>query len=265
MFQGLEDPSHVVRSAALFALSEFSRQLQPEICDYANQIIPRIFQLVNSDASAHVRYRCLYAYQSFAESLSPEDIAPHIDSVANLCMSALSSTDDTIKELVFPVLSATVLSAKDHFLPYVPGVMTMIGHVFQDTNPEHVLVRARALEFVGVVAVSIKEAFMPYLDGAMATAMELVKDELPEVREYTYGYFNHVAQILEQDFNPYLPVRSFVASSTLTSTSNSFDWLHRQSSRICWRAPSPTMVSWRLTRMTIAPRPVALSKTSLAR
>jgi hypothetical protein len=207
----LSDEVGAVRSAGLFALAEFSRQLQPEISAFSSEIIPRIFQLVNSETSPHVRYRSLYAYQSFAESLAPEEIAPHIDGVVMLCTSALRSSDEAIKELVFPVLSATVLAAEEKFLQYMPVVGELVTIVLQDANPDTIIIRARAIEFIGVVAITLKEAFIEQAQGAFPIAMQLATNELPEVREYTYGYFNHMAQILENNFNQYLPV--CVASS----------------------------------------------------
>lgn len=74
MGQGLNDPNHLVQNAALFAVGQFSENLQPDISKYASDILPLLFQHL-SQASQQAEKnpagvtKSYYALEMFCENL----------------------------------------------------------------------------------------------------------------------------------------------------------------------------------------------------
>lgn len=77
---GITDSNSMVRNAALFALGQFSEHLQPEISQYANEILPLLFGFLDSVCAQiaqtgkepkHID-RLFYAMETFCENLENE-------------------------------------------------------------------------------------------------------------------------------------------------------------------------------------------------
>ena len=59
-----------VRECSCFALGQLSEHCQPEILDYANQVLPCVFKLLD-DNSVSVQTTSCYVLEMFCEHLEP--------------------------------------------------------------------------------------------------------------------------------------------------------------------------------------------------
>lgn len=74
IYKGMSDENDKVRSAAMFALAEFSEYLQPDINKFSQELLPLLFEClgkISTDANAQ---RCdlariFYAIEKFCENL----------------------------------------------------------------------------------------------------------------------------------------------------------------------------------------------------
>lgn len=82
---GITDSNSLVRNAALFALGQFSEHLQPEIAQYADEILPILFEFLQQvcvqikmtgKEPKHID-RLFYAMETFCENLE-NALTPHL-------------------------------------------------------------------------------------------------------------------------------------------------------------------------------------------
>merc|ERR1712188_129646 len=96
----------------------------------------------------------LHAYQQFTEHLIPEEVEPYIKPALEIFFTLVSGQSELVQNLVFPSISATCLAAKDLFNDFVIDTMRTMEPFLFNTNPERALLRARALECAGIIAIS---------------------------------------------------------------------------------------------------------------
>lgn len=202
---GIRDSEYSVQISASFSLAELSKHLQPEICAYHERVIPLLFDLLEKDVPEMLALKTLHAYQQFSEHLTPDEVEPYIERALSIFFKRIEGGSLMMHNLILPSISATCLAGKECFEPYVDPVMKMLGdHLFNE-DPEMELLRSRALECAGVIAISQgRQTYEPFVEATMNVAAALTGSDDPQVREYVFSFFGHIAQILVEDFVPYL-------------------------------------------------------------
>uniref|UniRef100_A0A8C5GNY9 Importin 4 n=1 Tax=Gouania willdenowi TaxID=441366 RepID=A0A8C5GNY9_GOUWI len=123
--RNLSDSDQVVRSAALFALGQFSEHLQPEVSKYCSELMPLLLGYLSSLSDMKVGHvtKAFYALENFMENLG-EDIEPYLPTLMDTMLSALNNTDNMkIKVLSVSAIGAIANAAKDLLVPYFPPVI----------------------------------------------------------------------------------------------------------------------------------------------
>eukprot|EP01094_Clydonella_sp_ATCC50884_P021161 TRINITY_DN4587_c0_g1_i1.p1 TRINITY_DN4587_c0_g1~~TRINITY_DN4587_c0_g1_i1.p1 ORF type:complete len:1096 (-),score=349.00 TRINITY_DN4587_c0_g1_i1:1021-4242(-) len=202
---GINDSELMVRDASCFALAELSKHLQPEIAMYHEQVLPLVLGMLKTEIPEMLAFKLLHAYQQYTEHLVPEEIETYVEEALSIFFELLKGGSLMMHKLVLPSISATCLSAKHLFEKYVGPVMSLLEPHLFNRDEEMQLLRARALELAGVIAISQgRKTFDPYVQPTMDVGAELTHSDDPEVREYVVSFFGHVAQILCEEFTPYL-------------------------------------------------------------
>eukprot|EP01135_Chromosphaera_perkinsii_P011601 Nk52_evm40s2449 gene=Nk52_evmTU40s2449 len=204
-YSGLEDPVQKVRENACIALSELSAYLQPEILDFKEDVLPRIFNALN-DPSPSVQEKSCCAVEAFCENLG-EDITPYIQPLVEKLLFMLQQGKPVVKETALGALAATASSAGEDFLPFFPQVLAVVKHFLSIQDIESMNLRAYASDCVGNIAKAVgRKHFEPYVEEFMMSAINGLQNiDSPEVRSCTYSLFSSIAEMLEEDFAPYLP------------------------------------------------------------
>ncbi|XP_059564700.1 importin-4 isoform X2 [Myotis daubentonii] len=219
--KGLEDPSQVVRNAALFTLGQFSENLQPQISSYSREVMPLLLAYLKSVSPGHTHHlaRACYALENFVENLGPK-VQPYLPELMECMLHPLSNpSSPRAKELAVSALGAIATAAQASLLPYFPTVMEhlrdflMIGH--EDFQP----LRIQSLETLGVLARAVGEPMRPLAEECCQLGLGLCDQvDDPDLRRCTYSLFAALSGLMGERLAPYLPQITRLMLLSLRST-----------------------------------------------
>lgn len=211
LYRALEDQDINVRRVACVSAGQMADNLQPEISEFSAQILPRLLAALN-EADKVIQEKTCYALVTIVEKLEGDAILPFMEGALNRLMDLLrNSTMKEIQEMAITGISAIVLAAEDHILPYYDSLIETMLQLVQITDFQLVRLRGCALECAGVLALSLSEngkaSFAPFLETFMIAAIAGLQDETFafELRDYTFGFFARIAELSEEDFSVFLP------------------------------------------------------------
>ncbi|XP_069698314.1 importin-4-like [Periplaneta americana] len=214
--KGITDPAGVVRNAALFALGQFSEHLQPDISQYASQLLPVLFdylarlcsQLQEKGKEPPGLDRMFYALEMFCENLGDE-LLPYLPTLMDRLFTALSPNNSVhLRELALSCIGATANAAKDGMVPYFPRIIESLKiYLTQEQSEETMCLQTQAVDTLGVLARSVgPEHFAPLAQETVQLGLELLsKTDDPDLRKSCYGLFAALSTVLKGDMRNILP------------------------------------------------------------
>eukprot|EP00735_Rhodelphis_limneticus_P009456 TRINITY_DN2759_c0_g2::TRINITY_DN2759_c0_g2_i1::g.27404::m.27404 TRINITY_DN2759_c0_g2::TRINITY_DN2759_c0_g2_i1::g.27404 ORF type:complete len:1072 (+),score=371.91,sp/O60100/IMB4_SCHPO/26.24/6e-93,HEAT_2/PF13646.1/4.1,HEAT_2/PF13646.1/17,HEAT_2/PF13646.1/17,HEAT_2/PF13646.1/2.5e+02,HEAT_2/PF13646.1/7.9e+02,HEAT_2/PF13646.1/5.2e-06,HEAT_2/PF13646.1/3.1e-08,HEAT_2/PF13646.1/0.42,HEAT_2/PF13646.1/0.33,HEAT_2/PF13646.1/16,HEAT_2/PF13646.1/7.3,HEAT_2/PF13646.1/80,HEAT/PF02985.17/5.1e+02,HEAT/PF02985. len=204
--QAAQNPERIVREAACFAIGQFSDQLQPEVLEYHEQLLPAIFSALEDPREA-IKERAVAALEIFCENLD-DSILPYMHGLIGKLVELIhTQTSHHIRVTAVSGIAATISSAGESFLPYRDPVLNVLRPLLQLSGAEDLIVRARAIECVGIMAAAVQrqnfsdELIQEFMGNSL---LGFTFDE-PELKEYTYGFYNNMTELLGTDFALFLP------------------------------------------------------------
>ena len=89
------------------------------------------------------------------------------------------------------------MAAGEQFRPYFETVYGYMRVLLHQTGDAELLLRARAMECIGLMNLAVGRAHCePVLHECTAAAISGLELDLPELREYTYGFFAQLAELI---------------------------------------------------------------------
>ncbi|CAM9441954.1 unnamed protein product, partial [Phaeothamnion confervicola] len=204
VLQWAMDPDVLVRECAAFCLGQFSEHCQPEILEYHEQILPMVFRSLDDDADKVKGISC-YVLEQFTENLPPEALTPFLDPLLQRLVRMLHAPKRSVVQMAVAAIAATAVAAEEAFLPYLDGVVALVGRMLSLTEEKAMQLRCRALECMGHIAIAVKaDHFRPYLNACMQCASENLKLDNLDLHDYSYNFFANIARVLGDGMAPYM-------------------------------------------------------------
>lgn len=218
----LSDNNQVVRSAALFALGQFSEHLQPDVSKFHAELMPLLhgyLSAVNQTKIGHMT-KAFYALENFLENLGQE-IEPYLPTLMETMLSALNNADNfKLKELAVSAIGAIANAAKEMLLPYFPPIIESLKGFLTDTREEMRALQTQALDTLSVLARTVgKDAFSPLAAECVQLGLNLTDAvDDPDLRRCTYSLFSAVSDMSPDCLTPHLTSITTVMLLSLRST-----------------------------------------------
>ncbi|GAB5572740.1 ran-binding protein 6 isoform X1 [Prionailurus iriomotensis] len=189
--KGLEDPSQVVRNAALFALGQFSENLQPHISSYSGEVMPLLLAYLKSVPSGHTNHlaKACYALENFVENLGPK-VQPYLPELMECMLQPLRNPSSSrAKELAVSALGAIATAAQASLLPYFPTIMEHLREFLLTGHEDLQPVQIQSLETLGVLARAVGEPMRPLAEECCQLGLGLCDQvDDPDLRRCTPQY-----------------------------------------------------------------------------
>ncbi|TSL82486.1 Importin-4 [Bagarius yarrelli] len=202
--RSLSDNNQVVRSAALFALGQFSEYLQPEVSKYHAELMPLLLGYLSSLNESRIGHvtKAFYALENFIENLD-DDIQSYLPTLMETMLSALNNTVNLkLKELAVSAIGAIANAAKEMLVPYFPPVIQSLKGFLTDTRDE-----MRSLQTQALAAECMQLGL---------SLTDAVDD--PDLRRCTYSLFSAVSTISPESVDPHLSAITTMMLMSLKST-----------------------------------------------
>ncbi|XP_066133634.1 importin-4 isoform X1 [Saccopteryx bilineata] len=219
--KGLEDPSQVVRNAALFAMGQFSENLQPHISNYSGEVMPLLLAYLKSVPPRHTHHlaKTCYALENFVENLGPK-VQPYLPELMECILQPLRNpSSPRAKELAVSALGAIATAAQTSLLPYFPTIMEHLREFLVAGHEDLQPVRIQSLETLGVLARAVGEPMRPLAEECCQLGLGLCDQvDDPDLRRCTYSLFAALSGLMGEGLAPYLPQITTLMLLSLRST-----------------------------------------------
>ncbi|KAI6653808.1 Importin-4-like [Oopsacas minuta] len=224
--QGLADQELVVQKAALFALGQFSLNLQPDVSKYSGQVLPILLEYLKltkareKDEKSWIM-RTFVALEYTVENLGCSDemdsslgeyceqqVDTFLPTLMETLLALLSSAEtDSLKELVISCIGATANAAKQKILPYFQKIMEFFRAVLSiPPTEDNTLIHAQTIDTLAVLARTVgKEHFIQLSEECLELGLRLLKDiNDPDLRRSIFGLFAAVSVVIGESIAPKL-------------------------------------------------------------
>uniref|UniRef100_A0A2R9B573 Importin 4 n=1 Tax=Pan paniscus TaxID=9597 RepID=A0A2R9B573_PANPA len=219
--KGLEDPSQVVRNAALFALGQFSENLQPHISSYSREVVPLLLAYLKSVPLGHTHHltKACYALENFVENLGPK-VQPYLPELMECMLQLLRNpSSPRAKELAVSALGAIATAAQASLLPYFPAIMEHLREFLLTGREDLQPVQIQSLETLGVLARAVGEPMRPLAEECCQLGLGLCDQvDDPDLRRCTYSLFAALSGLMGEGLAPHLEQITTLMLLSLRST-----------------------------------------------
>ncbi|XP_062945038.1 importin-4 [Cynocephalus volans] len=219
--KGLEDSSQVVRNAALFALGQFSENLQPHISSYSGEVMPLLLTYLKSVPLGHTHHlaKACYALENFVENLGPK-VQPYLPELMECILQPLRNpSSPRTKELAVSALGAIATAAQASLLPYFPTVMEHLREFLLTGHEDLQPVQIQSLETLGVLVRAVGEPMRPLAEECCQLGLGLCHHvDDPDLRRCTYSLFAALSGLMGENLAPHLPQITALMVLSLRST-----------------------------------------------
>ncbi|XP_055989389.1 importin-4 isoform X2 [Sorex fumeus] len=219
--KGLDDPSQVVRNAALFTLGQFSENLQPHISSYSGEVMPLLLAYLKAVPSGHTNHlsKACYALENFVENLGSK-VKPYLPELMQCMLQPLQTPCSLrAKELAVSALGAIATAAQSSLLPYFPTIMQHLREFLVPGHEELQPVQIQSLETLGLLVRAVGESMKPLADECCQLGLSLCSHvDDPDLRRCTYSLFAALSGLMGESLAPYLPQITTLMLMSLRST-----------------------------------------------
>jgi len=228
---GIRSEQQIVRNSALYMLGQFSEFIQPEISNYAGDILPVLFQYLDTafaglkpgEKESSSVSRIFYALDTFCENLE-DKLVPYLSDLMQRALAALSeSYSIRVRELGITLIGSAANAVKNEFIPYFDNVLAPLqGYLTMQHTDETQVLLTSSMSTLGILARCVgKDKFSrEFADQCITIGMQVVNanDADPDVRRCAYSLFGAVATIVKEDMAAVLEPCVVMMLKSLQST-----------------------------------------------
>ena len=105
--KSVQDPSELVRGAAVEAIIMMSDHLQPDILDFHELILPACFAMLdNAQEQVRVKKKVCLAVDAFCTEIDKDVLAPYIDQLMKRMLSLLTSGEQVLQQTAISAIKS---------------------------------------------------------------------------------------------------------------------------------------------------------------
>ena len=218
---GIRHPMAAVRNAALYALGQFSEYMQPEISNYANQILPVLIQYLDSACQQMQQNpakkapggldRVFYALQIFCENMEKK-LVPFLPELMTRLLPMASPSQAfpiTVKQLAISGIGSVANAVKGAMVTFFADTIEPLkGYLQPQSNDEGITLLSQSMDTLSSLARAVGPTnFVPSLaEECCKLGIELMNQhDDPDVRKAAFNLFGAVAFVAKANMGSILP------------------------------------------------------------
>ena len=237
--QHLTNPESNVRSAAYFALGQFSEHLQPDIADYADNVMPQLMNVITAGPASpefqnrDVITKIYYALETFVESLGgrPGGVDKYInDLMSNLVGSLANGSNLSVHllECIVGSIGAVATAAEEKFNPFLDQTIEILQSHFPteeklkayeeqvalleeqggklDEEDDKFQLWSRAIATLSYICRAVGgENFVKYAETTLKMAVTLcTHTDDSDIRSSAFSLFSALSAVMKDQMGPHM-------------------------------------------------------------
>ena len=230
-----------VRSAAYFALGQFSEHLQPDIADYADTVMPQLMAVISAGPTSpefqnrDVITKIYYALETFVESLGgkPNGIDQYIDQLMSTLVGSLADSQGSglsvhLLECIVGSIGAVATAADDKFNKFLDQTVEILQNFFPseeklikyeeqlakaedeglkiDEEDDKFQLWSRAIVTLSCICRAVgADSFLKYAGTTMEMAVTLSNhSDDPDIKSSAFSLFSALSSVLKEQMQPHM-------------------------------------------------------------
>lgn len=211
---GLNDKDHVVKVAALYALSQLATELHDVVGDEHAVLLPLVFNIMDGASTLKVGKAACLTLDAILETLDRDVITEkYLSSLVPKLLQLLQNVDNlTLKGSIVAALASAAFAAKQNFTPYFQPTIEALAPFVQiagstdDTIPQEAYTLCgMTMDALSSIADAVgKEVFRPYVSPLVDAAYSCLTTNKPRLKECGFVFLGIMAKVYKDEFAPYL-------------------------------------------------------------
>lgn len=218
---GIKHPMAVVRNAALYALGQFSEYMQPEISEYAKDILPVLIHYLDTAGQQMKAQpkkkapigldRVFYALQIYCENLEKK-LMPFLPELMGRLLPMASPSESfpiSVKQLAISGIGSVANAVKGGMVAYFNETIEPLkGYLQPQSSDEGILLLSQSMDTLSSLARAVGPTnFVPSLaEECCKLGIDLMQQhDDPDVRKAAFSLFGAVAFVTKGNMGTTLP------------------------------------------------------------
>lgn len=205
LYSGLRDKQHIVRREACWALQAVAEGMPMELAANHETVMPLLLDALN-DLNNDTQFAACACLDDLLCALEA-NVVPYLPLLMKRLteLAEKSRDEDVAAAAIFATANVADASGQE-FKPYFEDVIRYIVHFMTRGKPgDDSLLRGAATATGGAIASAVgTDMFSPYLEDLMDIAIKQLNFGDHYLRQCSYAFFATMANVLGQDFGPYL-------------------------------------------------------------
>ncbi|KAK6198753.1 ran binding protein [Scheffersomyces amazonensis] len=209
---GLKDSSQIVRVAALRTLTEFTSELQDNIATFHEELLPLIFENIDSATSIKAyKYGCS-ALDGLIEFMDHDAMGQYIEPLMNKLFTMLhQASSSSLQCTIVSAIGSTAFASGKAFTPYFNKSIELLEPLItQSTSTEglsedDIELRAITFENISTMARAVgSESFAVYAKPLVEASYNCLSSDHSRIRESGFAFISNMAKVYGTQFSEFL-------------------------------------------------------------
>eukprot|EP01128_Nolandella_sp_AFSM9_P007308 TRINITY_DN3968_c0_g1_i1.p1 TRINITY_DN3968_c0_g1~~TRINITY_DN3968_c0_g1_i1.p1 ORF type:complete len:1125 (+),score=299.33 TRINITY_DN3968_c0_g1_i1:64-3375(+) len=207
-----QDQNPRVRHAAVHVFGQLAIDFAPIVQEefhavIFNALVPVLDDTANPKCQAH---SCA-AILNMCDSIEPDTMKQYVEALLQKLYPLVQRQFKVLQEQAVQAISAVVACSGVLIGPYYPAILSLMMEIVQKVTSQQLqLLRGKAIECVGLLAVSVPDLFMrdsqKIVEALHVVDQQVQADSANVLRSNLIDTWTRVASVMKESFMPYLNV-----------------------------------------------------------
>lgn len=212
LVNGLQDPEIVVKVAAVRAVSQLTSEIQDNIAEFHEQLLPLIIDIINSATHVMAYKHACYALDGIIEFMGHDAIAQYVEPLMNKLFSMLEQANSSsLKAAIVSAIGSTAFASGKGFTPYFNQSIQVLEQFVSNAaqtdgmSEDDIELRAVTFENISTMARAVgSESFSAYAKPLVEAAYVALSSEHSRIRESGFAFISNMAKVYGSEFAGFL-------------------------------------------------------------
>lgn len=212
LIHGLQDPEPIARLAALRALTNLSAELQDNIAEYHQQLLPLIVDIINLASHVMIYKHACYALDGLVEFMNHTAIAQYVEPLMTKLFSMLQEANSSsLKTAIVSAIGSTAFASGKGFTPYFNRSLQELEPFVTNAAQvdgmleDDIQLRAVTFENISTMARAVGSgSFSTFAQPLVEAAYTALSSEHSRIRESGFAFISNMAKVYGSEFSGFL-------------------------------------------------------------
>ena len=212
IISGLKDSQPVVKVAALRTLSQLTSELQDNVSQFHEELLPLVIEVINNASNVQAyKYGC-FALDALIEFMSHEAMGKYVGPLMEKLVDMLQQPhSSSLQTAIVSAIGSVAFASGKSFTPYFNQSVQLLEPYIANAaetsgmSEDDIELRAIAFENISTMARAVgSEAFSSFAKPLVEAAYNSISSENSRIRESGFAFISNMAKVYGAEFAGFL-------------------------------------------------------------